>query len=104
MSWINKKTGPVSLLLTTVEEIDTFVQSAEKGPVMVFFGTNEEDADFTTFKAFAASQEKLNFGHALFADARTHMQVAENVKVVLFKNFDEKRNDFSGEFTAVELE
>lgn len=65
-------------------------------PIGVFFGSDENDADLETFKIVANTHEKVLFAHTFAPEARTHYNLEENVKVVLFKSFEEKRNDFTG--------
>jgi hypothetical protein len=43
------------------------------------------------------------FGHVEVAEARTEYKVPDGVKAVLFKGFEEKRNDFTGKFELEEL-
>jgi hypothetical protein len=43
------------------------------------------------------------FGHTFNAEARAHYNVGENVKVVLFKGFEEKRNNFEETFEVAAL-
>lgn len=96
VAYIQKKSGPASDLLESMEELKAFVEKAENNYVVCVFFGDDEGEDFEVFKAVAMSQEKVLFGNVELADARAEYKVPEGVKVVLFKGFEEKRNDFAG--------
>lgn len=80
--------------MKTLEEVAEFIAKASTSPVVVFFGQSEDDSDFVTFKSFAQTNDKVIFAHTFDEAAKeTH---AAATKIVLFKGFDEKRNDFEG--------
>lgn len=69
---------------------------------MIYFGESESDAEFGVYKSLAMGNDDLSFGHTFVAEAASALNT--NVKsVVLFKKFDEGRNDFKGEFNSSSL-
>jgi len=79
-----------------------YIEKTATVPIVVFFGTTDDDNDFITFKSVAQANDKVLFLHIFSEQAREEHSVTG--KVVLFKSFDEKRNDFANEFTAATLE
>lgn len=67
-----------------------------------YYGAGESDAEWSTFKSLAMSYDDLAFAHVFNAELRA-AQNAANTHVVLYKQFDELRNDFTGEFTQATL-
>ncbi|KAM3147268.1 hypothetical protein pb186bvf_000519 [Paramecium bursaria] len=96
IAWITKKTGPASQELNA-DDLQAFIDKASSSPVVVFFGTDADDKDFVTFKQVALSNEKLLFGHTF--DQQAKEQHNPKGKIVLFKGFDEKRNDLEEALT-----
>lgn len=62
----------------------------------IYFGAEESEEDFQIYSKIANEIEMVEFGHIFLESARTHFSVPEGVKVVLFKGFEEGRNDFTG--------
>lgn len=60
-----------------------------------FVGESENDANHSTFKSLSMSYDELAFARVFTPELRA-TQEASNVNFVLYKQFDEKRNDFSG--------
>lgn len=92
VTWLTKKSGDPTKDLTTVEEIEAFKK--ESDVAIVYFGTKETEM----FKSFAVS-----YDHAVFATCSNEALYKEyKVKagtVVLFKNFDEGRNELPGVYS-----
>jgi len=63
---------------------------------VVYFG--EDNAEFKTFQTVAGNFDDIKFFHTHDAALKT------GSTVTLFKDFDEGKNDFAGEFTAENLE
>ncbi len=100
VSWLRKKTGPPAKALNTAAELSDFKASAD-AVVVGFFAGAEGDAHSVFIKE-AQGNDDLAYG--IVTDAA--LAAAEGAKVpsvVVFKNFDEKVNHFSGPFTADEL-
>lgn len=98
VSWVTKRTGDVSKNLETIEAVREFIEKAEVA--LIYFGADSEES-FAAYKATAMGSDDLTFAHTSLADAAS--EFANGAKVVLFKSFDEKRNDFSGELTTDNL-
>ncbi|XP_064594885.1 protein disulfide-isomerase-like [Liolophura sinensis] len=97
VTWLNKKTGPPA---TTHDNVDSAKKQIEKEEVYVigFF----KDVESTAAKAYleaAADIDDLNFG--ITSDNKVFAEYnMDKDGVVLFKKFDEGRNNFEGEITA----
>lgn len=94
VSWLEKKTGPAAQTLTDVEDVKALI--ADNDVVVVGFFT---DVESDAAKAFLAAADGLDdYPFAITSEAA----VIEEYKadgVVLFKNFDEGRNNLEGEIT-----
>jgi len=86
ITWMRKKTGPSSKEFKTVSEVDAFIQTADA--VVVLFGS--EGISF--FLDFSKQFDDISFAHCLSQECLDNYKV-ESGTVVVFKNFDEKRND-----------
>jgi protein disulfide-isomerase A1 len=96
VKWLKKKTGPPALDLTTAEDAKKFKESA---PVVVvgFFADKESDGA-KVFLEVAAENDEHPF--AIVTDKAIYSELdADKDGVVLFKKFDEGRNDFEGDLT-----
>jgi protein disulfide-isomerase A1 len=98
VQWVTKKSGPPSVQLNSVEEVENFKTKSEF--VIVYFGSENSE----NFKSFNSLAEKYDyfFGHSFNDAVNAHYNVKDNL--VLFKNFDELRNDFTGELTQSSFE
>lgn len=92
IKWMKKKTGPSSKELKTVEEVEEFIKSSDV--VVIHFG----EEGLSSFITFTKSFDDIIFGHVVSSDAQSKYE-AENGSVVLFKNFDDKRNNLSKGYT-----
>ncbi|GFS13875.1 protein disulfide-isomerase [Elysia marginata] len=94
VNWLKKKTGPPA---TELKDKDAALTFKEKEDVVVigFFKDQESDSA-KTFLKVATSMDDLPFGITSDSDVFADNKVDED-KVVLFKKFDEGRNDFEGE-------
>lgn len=96
VKWLKKKTGPPALDLTTAEDAKKFKESA---PVVVvgFFADKDSDSA-KVFLEVAAENDEHPF--AIVTDKAVYSELgADKDGVVLFKKFDEGRNDFEGDLT-----
>lgn len=98
VQWLKKKTGPSSVQLMTVAEVEQFKTNSDYA--FVYFG--REDSE--TFKTFIALSDKYEyfFAHSFDEAVKSFYNVQDNV--VIFKNFDELRNDFQGELNQKTFE
>ncbi len=55
------------------------------------------------FNAVAKTVDSVSFGITTEAALSAHLKVSGSQSVVLFKKFDEGRNDFTGEFSEEEI-
>lgn len=90
VAWMKKKTGPASKALNSASEVESFHKAVEVA--IVYFGDNA--AELEVFQKVARSDEEFVFGHCSAADCLSTFNVKPS-SVVLFKKFDEKRNDFT---------
>lgn len=93
-----KKTGPSSVELTTKEGMDKFI--ADNKVAVVYFGEKGSNSD--AFDKFTKTFDDAVFGHTFDAGLKKEFGVTGN-NVVLFKQFDNKRNDCNCEITADNL-
>lgn len=98
VSWMKKKTGPATKSLSTVADVEAF--STEGEVVVVYFGSNA--AQIETFNKVAKSNDDILFGTTHDEEAFAKFEVKAGT-VVLFKKFDDKRNDLTEEFTEESL-
>lgn len=100
VAWLYKRTGPPAEDLETADEAKEFSQKDDV--VVIGFFEDAESANAKAFLAAADSQDTLYFGIV------TNKEVAKSLEatfdsVVLFKQFDEGRATFDGEYTAEEI-
>jgi len=88
VSWMRKKTGPATKTFTTVAEVEKFHSGADVA--LVYFGSDA--AQIEVFNKAAKSHDDVMFGTCATEECLTHFKVVAGT-VVLFKKFDEKRND-----------
>merc|ERR1712079_811619 len=100
VTWLDKKTGPPAKTLATAEESKAFIEENEIAVVGFF-----KDAASADAKVFLAVADKMDdYPFAIVSDEALFTE--HDVKadgVVLFKKFDDGRNDFEGEVTDEEL-
>jgi protein disulfide-isomerase A1 len=97
VTWIQKRTGETTTSLADSEAVKAFIDSAEV--TLVYFAESENDDEYRVFKTVAMGFDDIKFGWTSDENARTS-HGAQNRQVVLFKKFDERRNDFSGVVNA----
>jgi protein disulfide-isomerase A1 len=95
INWLRKKTQPSTTEVSSADEVEKL--RADNDVVVVFFG-EKDSADFETYSKVTKAVEDVIFVHSFSADLKSHFEATSSV--VLFKNFDEKRNNFDGEFTS----
>ena len=96
LKWLAKKTQPSTVLLADKAAAEK--AKTDNEVVVVFFG-EEGSAAFETWSKVTLSFDDLTFSH-VFDKALAKEFGVEGTGVVLFKQFDEGRNDFDGEFTV----
>jgi len=94
VTWLEKKTGPPAKTLEDVEGAKAFI--ADNEIAIVGFFKDTESADAKAFLGAAGSMDDYPFAITSVAAIFEEYKVSES-GVVLFKNFDEGRNDLEGE-------
>jgi protein disulfide-isomerase A1 len=96
-NWLKKKTGPAAVELADVETVKAMVEKDEV--VVIGFFKDQASDGAKAFLEAAAGMDDVPFGitsnDAVFADNKV-----EGEAVVLFKKFDEGRNDLTEGLTA----
>ena len=100
IAWLLKKTGPPAKALASVDEAKTFVDSK---PVTIigFFKDQESDAAKAFLEA-ASAMDDHPFGITSEEAVFTEYEATDGA-IVLFKDFDEKKNVFDGEVSKEEI-
>lgn len=96
ISWIFKKTQPTSVELNSVEEVENFKLTNDV--VLVFFGTLGFESYYTKTKEI----DDVFFAHCKTQACINHYKT-KNGSLVLFKNFDNRRNELPPFFGVREL-
>lgn len=103
VAWLKKKSGPAALTLSSSEDVKKFQADNEVAVLGLF--KDLESAAAKAFNSVAQVVDSVTFGvtgeQALFDE----LNVKGEEGLVLFKKFDEGRNDFEagGEFTEDEI-
>uniref|UniRef100_A0A8B9S393 Protein disulfide-isomerase n=1 Tax=Apteryx owenii TaxID=8824 RepID=A0A8B9S393_APTOW len=100
VSWLKKRTGPAATTLTDAAAAETLVDSGEV-VVIGFFKDLASDAA-KEFLLAAESIDDIPFGISSSADVFSKYELSKD-GVVLFKKFDEGRNNFEGDLTKENL-
>jgi protein disulfide-isomerase A1 len=93
VSWLEKKTGPPAAALATEDEAKKFIED-NKVAVIGFF-KDQDSAEAKNFLEVAGTMDDVKFAITSEAAVFTANKV-EKDGVVLFKAFDEGRNDYDG--------
>jgi len=102
VAWLKKKSGPPAITIKTNEELKKFQEDNEVA-VLGLFTDLESDAA-KAFNSVAQAMESAVFGVTSEKALFDELKVTADKGCVLFKKFDEGRNDFTeGEFTVDEL-
>ena len=100
VSWVEKKSGPPAISLANPEASKKFVED-NKVAVIGFFKDKETD-EAKAFLEAADTMEGIPFAITSEDDVFKAHEVEGN-KIVLFKKFDEGRNDYDGELAAKDI-
>eukprot|EP00052_Salpingoeca_macrocollata_P013550 m.105852 g.105852 ORF g.105852 m.105852 type:complete len:501 (-) comp18961_c0_seq1:213-1715(-) len=96
VAWVNKKAGPPAVVIDTVAAAK---EQQEKNDVFVLGLFNSADSDEAKAFTAAADMGEIVYGISTSADVAKEFGVAAP-KIVLFKKFDEGRNDYDGKYDA----
>ncbi|BFZ17339.1 hypothetical protein BsWGS_20378 [Bradybaena similaris] len=100
VSWLQKKTGPPAKQINSKQEADAFKEQADV--VVLGFFKNQESPEAIEFLKVASALDDVLFAITSDSDVFADNKV-ENNGVVIFKQFDEGRSDFKGEFTEQDI-
>jgi len=98
VNWLKKKTGPPAAAIDTVEAAKAAIEKDEVF-VLGFFKNTESDGA-KAFLEVATETDDIPFGITSSADVFEEYKVEKDDAVVLFKKFDEGRNDLTEGLTA----
>ena len=101
VQWVKRKSGPAAVTLTTVDELNKFKKDNEVGVVGLF--DSLENKNVQVFNSIAKVIDSVSFAITTEPALLKELNIEGSEKVVLFKKFDEGRNDFSGELNEEEL-
>lgn len=101
VAWLKKKSGPASVTLKTVEELEKFQADNEVAVLALVKDLEGETAKL--FNDVAKTVDSVAFGIASEQALFDHLKVTAEQGAILFKKFDEGRNDFAGEWNAADL-
>jgi len=100
VSWLKKKTGPAATTWETVEAAEKFIEGKEV--VLVGFFKDVESKEAKAFLEFAAETDSFPFAIASADDVVAKYEAADG-KVLMLKQFDEKRHELEEDITADNL-
>ena len=87
IKWMRKQTGPITKDLKTVEEVEQFKK--DNDVVLIYFGSDKEDiAQFTR-----TARKRIEFPFGIVKSEDVIKKYTNPQTIILFKNFDEKRNE-----------
>lgn len=101
VNWLKKKSGPPATTLTSSADVTKLKESGDVVVVGFFKDLNSDAAK--QFLAVAQGVDNIPFGITSEQALFTEFEVKADNGVVLFKKFDEGRNNFDGEYTADEI-
>ena len=90
LNWLHKKSRPPTKVLKTFEEVEKLQK--ENNVSVVYFGNNIEE--FKIYEGVAIKFDDFSFGVVEDEEIAKKLN-AKQRSVVLFKKFDEKRNDLT---------
>ena len=99
ISWVKKKISPASIEYNSPSEIEELIKKSEV--LVVFFGDSTHSS-FNIYKITAKNYDDIIFVHCGSEECLTHFKANKN-SVVIFKKFDEGRNDLPESFSTTQL-
>ncbi|KAM8947357.1 LOW QUALITY PROTEIN: protein disulfide-isomerase [Pelodytes ibericus] len=100
VNWLKKRTGPAATTLSDEAAVAALVDASEVA-VIGFFKDTESDLAKVFLQA-AESVDDIPFGLTSSDDAFSKYEIKKDT-IVLFKKFDEGRNNFEGDVTKEEV-
>jgi protein disulfide-isomerase A1 len=89
INWMRKKSGPATKDLKTVDEVEKFQK--DNDVVLVYFGTDKTDIEEFT----KVARKNEDFPFAVVQSEEVTKKFTKPRTVVLFKNFDEKKQELT---------
>ena len=89
VNWMRKKTGPPTKTISTEEELDKFIKSEDVS--LVYFGNKKEEIE--DFSNVARKNEDFQF--AVVENEAVIKKHTKPGTIVLFKDFDERKNELT---------
>jgi protein disulfide-isomerase A1 len=96
VQWLKKRTGPASVEVNSKEDAEKAI--ADNELVGIFFGNTGSKA-YADYLVAAGSHEDVVFLHTSNEDVKTALGGADDT-FILFKKFDEGKNQFNGPWSA----
>jgi len=100
VNWLNKRTGPPAQDLTTPEQALEFSKKDEV--VVIGFFQNTESEAAIAYISTAEAHDSVSFGITTSKEVANSLDATLD-SIVLFKQFDEGRAVFSGDYTTEEI-
>jgi len=101
VNWLKKKSGPPATTLNSVDDLANLKKSADVVVVGLFKDLESDAAK--QFLTVAQTVDNVVFGISSDSGVIADAAVSGDNSVVLFKSFDEGRNDFDGSLNADEI-
>ncbi|GIY26064.1 protein disulfide-isomerase [Caerostris darwini] len=98
--WLKKKTGPPAVDLTSVDAAKQIVDNNEV--VVIGFFKNQDGPEAKIFKSVATEMDDFAFGITSDDDVYSELKAFKD-GVILFKKFDEGKNEYEGELNEDNL-
>ena len=89
-SWVKRKSGPSTVRINTVPELESFQENNEVFVIGVFFSTDSPAAK--VFEEVAGSDDSNVYGSSTTVEIQQKLGVTGDA-IVILKKFDELRND-----------
>jgi protein disulfide-isomerase A1 len=101
VSWLNKKLGSATTLLDSVTSTQKFIDA--KDVVVVGFFKDRGSPEAKAFEETASSLDDVPFGITSDNSVFEEYKVDQSYSIVLFKKFDDLRNDFTGTYKSEDI-
>lgn len=101
VQWLKKKSGPAAVTISSAEELKKFQEDNEVAVLGLF--KDLASAQAATFSNVAKTVDSASFAITSDAALFTELKVNGEHGIVLFKKFDEGRNDFEAAFEDEEI-
>lgn len=101
IAWLKKKSGPAAATIASLDELKK-AQTANEVFILGLF-KNVESEQAVVFKNVAKAMDSVVFGITSEQAIFDELKVTSEAGIVLFKDFDEGRNDFDGQYNEEEV-